>query len=124
MRTALVLAVVFLAFPGCGGAREGGVCSGEGYHCEGGDAVLECRDGHWLSLPCGGPQGCASVFGGITCDISGNQVSDGCPTAMEGTGFCRGTAPLSLFACRGHQLVKVSDCSSCTVSTNNIVCNP
>ncbi|HZN91594.1 MAG TPA: hypothetical protein VFB81_02785 [Myxococcales bacterium] len=126
MRTELATAVglVVLAFLGCGGAKEGGPCSGEVYHCESGSSVLECRDGHWLALPCTGPQGCVSGITGITCDISGNQVGEGCPTAMEGTGFCRGTAPLSLFACRDQQLVKLQDCSSCVVSTNSIFCNP
>jgi hypothetical protein len=114
---------VGVAILGCGGAKEGGACQGSVYHCDGHDSVLECRDGHWLAIPCAGPDGCAAVSGGVTCDISGNQAGDGCPTAMEGTGFCRGTPP-SLFTCRGLQLVKLQDCASCATNASSIVCTP
>ena len=123
MRTALLVAAVVLAFLGCGGAREGGPCSGAVYRCDGPSTVLECRDGAWFALPCSGTKGCSSVAGGVSCDITSNAVGDACPTAMEGTGFCRGSPP-SIFACQDLQLVKVADCSSCIVGTGSIVCNP
>ncbi|HVE82927.1 MAG TPA: hypothetical protein VND93_08775 [Myxococcales bacterium] len=124
-RTLLFLPVGLLAIAAlCScGVKEGGACTGEGYRCEDRSTVLECRDGHWLALPCSGPQGCAVSGGGVTCDISLNQEGDGCPTALEGTGFCRDTPP-SLFACRNLTLVKIQNCSSCTVGAGNIVCNP
>jgi len=119
-----LLAAVTLAFLGACGAHEGGTCSGGVYHCDAQDEVLECRGGTWVAVPCKGPGGCRAVTGGITCDITGNQEGDGCPSAMEGTGFCRGTAPQSMFTCRGAQVVKLQDCSTCQATTTSIVCTP
>jgi len=126
VRTVLFPAVgvaAALILGSCGGAREGDACTREGYRCDGASAVLECRGNRWVALPCSGPGGCSSVIGGTTCDVTGNQVGDGCPAAMEGSGFCRGNPP-SLFACRSLLLVKLQDCSSCVVGTGSITCSP
>jgi len=127
VRTAILLAVTlaFLGGVGCG-AQEGGACSGEVYHCAAQDSILECRGGRWVAIPCKGPDGCRAVSGGLACDVTGNQEGEGCPSAMEGTGFCRGTSPLSLFTCRGAQVVKLQDCRSCATATgsSSIVCTP
>jgi hypothetical protein len=125
VRTALLLAVTlgFLGLEGCG-AREGGACSGAVYHCAAQGEILECRDGTWVGIPCKGPDGCRGIPGGLACDVSGNELGEGCPTAMEGTGFCRGTSPQSLFTCRDQQITKLQDCRSCSTSTTSIVCTP
>lgn len=122
----MLLLAVSLAFLAACGAREGGACSGAVYHCAAQDTILECRDRVWVAVPCKGPDGCHSVSGGLACDVSGNLEGDGCPTDMEGTGFCRGTSPQSLFTCRATQVVKLQDCRSCTISSSSssIVCTP
>jgi len=113
-----------LAFLGACGAHEGGTCSGSLYHCAAQDEILECRSGTWVAVPCKGPDGCHAVPGGVACDVTGNQEGDGCPTAMEGTGFCRGTSPQSMFTCRATQVVKLQDCASCLATSTSIVCTP
>jgi hypothetical protein len=123
VRTALLLAVTlgFLGLEGCG-AQEGGACSGAVYHCAAQDTVLECRDGRWVAVPCKGADGCRAIPGGLACDVSGNVEGDGCPTAMEGTGFCLGTSPQTMFTCRGQQITKLQDCRSCLTTSTSIVC--
>jgi hypothetical protein len=126
VRTTLLAAVTLAALAflaGCG-AHEGGACSGAVYQCESQNTILECRDGRWISIPCLGPDGCRSVQGGLACDVTGNQLGDGCPTALEGTGFCRGTSPQSMLTCRNQQVVKLQDCSSCVTTATSIVCTP
>jgi hypothetical protein len=125
VRTALLLAVTlaFLGGAGCG-AQEGGACSGDVFHCAAQDRILECREGRWVGIPCRGPDGCRAIPGGLACDISGNQEGDGCPTPLEGTGFCRGTSPQSMFSCHAQQVSKLQDCQSCVTTSTSIVCTP
>jgi hypothetical protein len=104
------------------GPRPGDPCSGEVYRCDTGTAALECRDAGWVSVPCKGTNGCKYVLGGVTCDITLNAEGEGCPTELEGTGYCR-AAPTAMMVCQNRAIVKASDCSTCTAGTQ-VVCTP
>lgn len=84
---------------------------------------MECKAGRWTILPCRGPNGCKREGDIIKCDMSANNAGDACASTAEGKGLCAsgGTATLE---CRQGQLVQTNTCRSCTVSGEQVLCQP
>lgn len=131
-RTPLIplVSAVVVALAACGGAPEAGAdCDKVGYLCGDEDTAFECREvgarglRNWVELPCRGPEGCRVEGGNVSCDVTHNQVGDACSSSMEGKGICTpdGTAAL---VCRSGTFTKASDCVSCTVTSDQVVCQP
>lgn len=119
-----VLLAVPLALAACGGApKEGDSCNESGYLCSDQAAALECRAGMWTRLPCRGSGGCQRDGDTVKCDMSANLVGDACASSTEGKGLCNasGTATLE---CRQGFLVQTNSCKTCTVSGEQVVCQP
>jgi hypothetical protein len=121
-RLALVLvSALFLA--ACGTAAEGGTCDSNGFLCLDATAALECRLGTWKKLPCRGSNGCKREADVIRCDMTGNLENDACASTAEGRGICTGDG-LGTLECRSGTLVKTNTCRSCSVSGDQVVCQP
>jgi hypothetical protein len=75
------LAVAFaLTFVACKKpAGPGQPCSNEGEAaCQGPTQLLACRGGAWSAVTCGGPKGCSTAEGAITCDESVGREGEAC----------------------------------------------
>jgi hypothetical protein len=54
-------------------------CSGEGEAvCQSTNRLLTCQSGAWSEVICGGPKGCATAEGAITCDESVGREGEPC----------------------------------------------
>jgi hypothetical protein len=118
---AAVLAVVLGG--ACAPPEEGTPCQGTGYRCYDQYGALECRSGTWVYIPCRGTGGCHRDGNQITCDVSLAQIGDNCPSSMEGAGVCS-VGGGALYICRSNKFEVASTCRTCTVSGEQIVCQP
>ncbi len=107
----------------CGGAKEGDSCNQNGFLCADAANALECKAGQWVKLPCRGSAGCTRTNDVIKCDMTGDLAGDNCASTAEGKGLCTaaGTATLD---CRSGVLVQTNTCSSCSVSGDQVICQP
>lgn len=121
MRHFLLVATFLGCLSACGGAKEGGSCGQSGFLCADSSAALECKLERWVRLPCKGPGGCKREGDVIRCDMSANTEGDACASTAEGKGLCSfaGNATLE---CREGALVKTNDCTSCSVSGEQVIC--
>lgn len=94
------------------GSRAGDRCSRdeEGTAvCENEQALMACRDGHFVSSPCRGPQGCTLAGEQALCDASMGVLGDACredgkkACALDHSVVleCRKHALAPLYRCRG-----------------------
>jgi hypothetical protein len=123
MNRLLLVLVALTTLAGCGGAKEGESCDRTGFLCADATAALECRAGKWLKLPCRGTGGCQRSGEVITCDMSGNSAGDACASSAEGKGLCSSTGTATL-ECREGALVQTNTCRTCTVSGEQVICQP
>jgi len=117
-----VLSVSLLA-SACGSPKAGDKCDTTGFLCESTTAALECKVGAWVSLPCKGPGGCTRNGDTVKCDMSGNVEGDACASTAEGKGLCTSDG-LGTLECRDGKLVKTNTCRSCTVTGDQVICQP
>lgn len=127
------LAVVVCVVPlfGCGGPKAGASCDTTGFICADANTALECQSNLWLALPCRGPAGCKKVTDTITCDMSLNLENDACAVVAQGKGLCTPDGKAQL-ECRvvttggvaSVKLQKTSDCRTCSVQAEQVVCQP
>lgn len=127
---ALISSVSVVFAVGCGAAPEPGArCEKAGFVCGDENTAFECRSPgassglEWFELPCRGPDGCSAEGGQVTCDVSLNQVGDNCSSSMEGKGICAADGRSAL-VCRSGDFVKASDCLTCIVEGDEVVCQP
>jgi hypothetical protein len=113
------------------GGRLGGVsCSGVGeacsgtprFACSGAKEAAECINTVWKAIPCRGPKGCGSETS-VTCDLSGSLAGDACPSTAEGKGLCTPDGK-GVIQCSQGTFTKTSTCQSCTVSADQVICQP
>ena len=121
-RLSLVL-VSALSLAACGTASEGGACDTNGFLCQDATAALECRGGAWKKLPCRGTNGCKKEQDVVRCDMTGNLENDACASTAEGRGICTADG-LGTLECRQGTLVKTNTCRSCTITGDQVVCQP
>ena len=107
----------------CGSVVEGGTCDTAGFWCADATSALECRLGTWTKLPCRGPNGCKRDQDLIRCDMTNNLENDNCASSAEGRGLCTADG-LGTLECRSGKLVKTNTCRSCTVTNEQVVCQP
>ncbi|MEO7095901.1 MAG: hypothetical protein ABI175_21755 [Polyangiales bacterium] len=93
-RALLAVAVVVLAaHSGCSkedkAPAAGGMCDLGKRACADGKAALLCVNGVWQKDTCKGPKGCYLDKGLATCDLTGNESGDPCPTTMDGFSGCK-----------------------------------
>ena len=121
----LSLAVLSLSLlaSACGSPKAGDKCDTTGFLCEGTTAALECKVGVWASLPCKGPGGCTRTGDTVKCDMSANVEGDACASTAEGKGLCT-TDGLGTLECRDGKLVKTNTCRTCTVTGDQVICQP
>ncbi len=124
----LLLLALALSGLNCGSPKEGDACSKAGFLCADTKAALECNGTKWVKLPCLGDNGCARAKDAqgadvITCDISKNSAGDACASTQEAKGICTADQK-AVLECRSGLLVKRSDCQTCTVDNNKVVCQP
>ncbi|MEW6433696.1 MAG: hypothetical protein AB1730_19490 [Myxococcota bacterium] len=111
----------------CGSPKAGDKCDTTGFLCESAQSAMECKLGVWVSLPCKGPGGCVREGDTVKCDMSGNMEGDACASSAAGKGLCSGmTATLE---CREDMngnlvLTKTNDCRTCTVTGDQVICQP
>ena len=123
LRRLCFVCVSALFVSACGSAAEGGTCDSNGFLCLDATAALECRLGTWKKLPCRGPSGCKREADVIRCDMTSNLESDACESTAEGRGICTADG-LGTLECRSGVLVKTNTCRSCSVSGDQVVCQP
>ena len=107
----------------CQAPTPGVACTSAGFLCYDATTAMECRVGVWLALPCRGPSGCANSSGVIRCDMSANLEGDACASTAEGRGLCT-TDGRGTLECRSGTLLKTNTCRTCTVSGDQVVCQP
>jgi hypothetical protein len=124
MNRSLLLLPLLASFllPACG-PTAGDDCKGRGYLCSSEEEALECRNGVWRALPCKGSLGCSELNDSVRCDMSGNVGDDACALSAEGRGLCASDGR-TLLECRMGVLVEVRQCSACTMSNTQVVCQP
>ena len=122
-RLALYAFAASLALTACGGAKQGGPCSTNGFLCADTTAALECKAGLWVKLPCKGTGGCKREADIVKCDMSGNVEGDNCASTAQGRGLCTSDMKGTL-ECREGTLVKTNTCRSCTVNGDQVICSP
>lgn len=120
---ALLVLAASMCLTACGGAKEGGTCSTNGFLCADTTAALECKGGLWVKLPCKGSGGCKREADVVKCDMSGNVAGDACASTAQGRGLCTSDMKGTL-ECRDGVLVKTNDCRSCTVNGDQVICSP
>ena len=59
----------------------------------------------------------------IRCDMSKDQAGDACASTAENKGLCT-SDQASVLTCRDGVLVHTSDCKTCAVSGDQVVCQP
>ncbi len=119
----IALVSIALLLTACGAPKEGDACNQTGFLCQDATAALECKNERWTKLPCRGPNGCKREGDVIKCDMTGNIAGDACASTAESKGLCDATGTATL-ECRQGVLVKTNDCTSCTVSGDQVVCQP
>lgn len=121
-RMSLAVAALSL-LASCGQPKAGDKCDVSGFLCADAATALECKAGGWVSLPCRGPNGCARSGDSVKCDMTGNLEGDNCASSADTKGLCTadGTGTLQ---CYDGKLQKTNTCRSCSVSGDNVVCNP
>jgi hypothetical protein len=66
----------------------GGMCDAGKRACADAKTALLCVNGVWQKDTCKGPKGCYLDKGLATCDLTGNESGDPCPSSMDGfSGF-------------------------------------
>lgn len=125
MRPLLFLSVASLSLlaTACGSPKAGDTCDTTGFLCESKTVALECKVGAWVSLPCKGPGGCAREGDTVKCDMSLNVEGDECASSAEGKGLCTSDG-LATLECRDGKLVKTNTCRTCTVTGDQVICQP
>jgi len=88
MRTAIPLALLFLALFGACKPGPGSSCDKGEARCVNKQSQLVCQSGSYIEAPCRGPRGCALTPTGVSCDITGNKAGDVCSTDEEGASAC------------------------------------
>src|SRR5438067_841254 len=118
-----LLPLAALALFACGGPQPGDKCSQTGFLCLDGSDAMECRSSVWTKLPCRGSGGCSRDADVIKCDMSADQPGDPCASTAEGKGLCSQDGKSTL-ECRSGVLVQTNACTTCTVSGDQVVCQP
>jgi hypothetical protein len=119
---ALLLLTGSLMLSACG-PTLGQPCEGGGYVCGDEAQALECRDGKWRALPCRGAEGCLEQGRTVRCDMTGNVAGDACAFSTEGSGLCTADGK-GVLECRMGTLVRVRECSTCTMTSDTVQCEP
>jgi len=117
---ALCLSIA-LGLAACGAPMAGDGCNSQGYLCQDASTALECREGVWTGLPCRGPEGCAHLSIGVTCDTSASMEGDACAASAEARGICTQDGS-ALLECRRGTFVKTRSCRSCVEESGQLVC--
>ncbi|NMO16716.1 hypothetical protein HPC49_23725 [Pyxidicoccus fallax] len=107
---------------GCG-QSAGDSCEGSGFVCQEEVLALECRNGVWREVPCRGPLGCRETDDAVRCDTSNNRAGDACASSAEGRGLCRPDG-LAVLECRQGVLEETATCSACSVTGDQVTCQP
>ena len=126
MSRALTIVALLLAsaLAACGAPKEGDSCSQSGFLCTtDNSSALECKVGKWVALPCRGPNACSRESDIVRCDMSGNLAGDNCASTSENKGLCTSDGKATLL-CREGVLVKTNDCKTCSVSGDQVICQP
>lgn len=105
------------------GVKAGDSCKGSVFTCSSEKDALECRDSVWRELPCRGPSGCVETKDTVSCDLSGSQAGDACAASAEGKGLCTADAK-GVLECRMGVLVLVKQCTTCTMDSSRVTCQP
>lgn len=123
MHRLFLVSALCLVATACGSPKAGDKCSTTGFLCADPTTALECKVGAWVALPCRGTNGCKRATDVVTCDMSGNNAGDLCASTAEGKGLCTkdGTGTLE---CRDGALVKTNTCRTCSVSGDQVICQP
>ena len=74
-------------------------------------------------LPCRGDNGCKRDGDVIRCDMTKNVAGDACASTAENKGLCTADQT-AVLTCRDGVLVHTSDCKTCAVSGDQVVCQP
>jgi hypothetical protein len=119
---AAVSLVAPLLLAGCG-QSAGDSCEGSGFVCQEDVLALECRGGVWREVPCRGPLGCRETDDAVRCDTSNNRAGDACASSAEGKGLCRADGR-AVLECRQGVLEETATCSACTVTGDQVTCQP
>ncbi|MBZ4416364.1 hypothetical protein [Myxococcus sp. RHSTA-1-4] len=119
---AAVSLVASLLLAGCG-QSAGDSCEGSGFVCQEDVLALECRGGVWREVPCRGPLGCRETDDAVRCDTTNNRAGDACASSAEGKGLCRADG-LAVLECRQGVLEETATCSSCSVTNEQVTCQP
>lgn len=119
----VLLAALSLFASACGTPKAGDTCDTAGFLCESAASALECRLGTWTSLPCKGPNGCLRDGDLVKCDMTGNAENDACASSAEDKGLCTKDG-LGTLECSDGKLVKTNTCRTCTVSGDQVICQP
>jgi hypothetical protein len=83
-------------------AAPGHPCSNEGEAlCQGTGHLLICQTGAWSDVVCGGPKGCTSTDGAITCDESVGREGEACSQGKPHYA-CSADGPNRLVCSAGH----------------------
>lgn len=129
MRRFVVLLSLSLFSVACGGPKAGDKCDTAGYLCADATSAMECKLGAWVALPCKGTNGCKRAGDSIKCDMSGNVAGDGCASSAVGKGLCT-TDQKATLECREDPatskltLVQTMTCRTCTVTGDQVTCQP
>lgn len=130
MRFLLSVAVVSLSLfaTACGAPKAGDKCDTTGFLCESSQTAMECKLGVWVSLPCKGSGGCVRDGDTVKCDMSGNAEGDACASSAAGKGLCTMDGKATL-ECREDMsgnlvLTKTNTCRTCTVTGDQVICQP
>jgi hypothetical protein len=83
-----------------------------------------CQDGKYIAAPCRGPKGCSVAGTTVSCDFSGNQDGDACPSAGEGEAACTADKQ-QMVLCRGgrYQLEACRGPKHCDATGAKVECD-
>ncbi len=127
-RPLLPLVIFFaLASPACKKpAAPGQPCSNEGEAlCHGTTQLLACRTGTWSEVTCGGPQGCTTSEGAVTCDESIGREGEACSPGPGARYACAAEGGRRLACAAGHWKV-ASTCrgpKGCEAHASRVACD-
>ena len=78
-------------------------CSNEGEAlCQSTTQLLACRSGAWSEVNCGGPKGCSTSEGAITCDESIGREGEPCSQGERAHYACSADGPNRLVCAAGR----------------------
>ena len=103
-RAALFVLLALFAVGCTKKAKVGDKCDNGARACVDAQNGLYCAAGVYHADTCRGAKGCVEDKGFATCDITGNNDGDPCPTALDGFSVCRADRKTRAM-CKGSKYV-------------------